>query len=214
MGVEIKICGLTRPADAAVAVAAGASYLGVVFAGGPRQVNAARALEVRSAAEGRPVIAVIGSATTAEVLRLRDQAGFSGVQLHGEHPENMAGDLRREGLLVWEVARLSGPPARDALRTVAARADAILVEPRVGTALGGTGTALALHLAAAARAALAGFPMVLAGGLTPETVASAIEAAKPEAVDVSSGVESAPGLKDAGRITRFVEAVVGHHSPA
>ncbi|HTO73490.1 MAG TPA: hypothetical protein VMJ30_06710 [Gemmatimonadales bacterium] len=214
MGVEIKICGLTRAADAAVAVAAGASYLGVVFAGGPRLVTSARAREIAAAAEGTPVIAVIGSATTDAVLRLRDRAGFSGVQLHGEHADSMAARLRDEGLLVWEVARLDGAESLQQLPRIAARGDAILIEPRVAGVLGGSGTSLSLELAARAREQLTGFRMVLAGGLTPETVGTAIQAARPEVVDVSSGVETAPGIKDPARISRFVEAVVGHHSPA
>jgi phosphoribosylanthranilate isomerase len=214
LAVEIKICGLTRPADAAVAVTAGASYLGVVFAGGPRQIDAGRAGEIVSVAAGRPVLAVSRSATAAELLRLRDRSGIAGVQLHGDHPWALAVQLRAEGLLVWEVARLSDAAGLHGLASTAARADAILIEPRVVGALGGTGTALSLELAAEARRHLAGFRMVLAGGLTAESVAKAIRAAQPDVVDVSSGVESAPGLKDPQRVIRFVEAVVGHHSPS
>ena len=214
MAVEIKICGLTRAADAAVAVAAGASYLGVVFAGGPRQVDPERARQIVASAEGVPVLAVSGSATANELLRLRDESGISGVQLHGDHPASLPVELRAEGLLVWEVARLADAAGLHGLAARAALADAILVEPRVVGALGGTGTALSLELAAEARRHLAGFRMVLAGGLTPETVAAAIRAAQPDVVDVSSGVESVPGLKDPQRVFRFVEAVVGHHSPS
>lgn len=214
MAVEIKICGLTTPADAAVAVAAGASYLGVVLAGGPRQIDAARAREIVAVAGDRPVFAVVASRSAEAVLRLRDEAGIAGVQLHGEHPAAMASALRSEGLLVWEVVRLSGAADLAVLTDAARRADAVLVEPRVEGALGGTGTTLSLPLAAQARRHLAGFRMVLAGGLTPDSVAAAIQAARPDLVDVSSGVESVPGRKDPQRIFRFVEAVVGHHSPA
>lgn len=214
MAVEIKICGLTRPADAAVAVAAGASYLGVVFAGGPRRIDASGAREIVAVAAGRPVLAVIGNASTAELLRFRDQSGIDGVQLHGDHPDSLASQLRAEGLIVWEVVRLGDAAELPKLATVAARADAVLIEPRVAGALGGTGVALSLELAAQARLRLAGHRLVLAGGLTPESVAEAIRAARPEVVDVSSGVESAPGQKDPQRIFRFVEAVVGHHSPS
>jgi phosphoribosylanthranilate isomerase len=79
----------------------------VVFAGGPRQIDAARAGEIVSVAAGLPVLAVSGSATAEELLRLRDRSGIAGVQLHGDHPVSLAGQLRAEGLLVWEVARLT-----------------------------------------------------------------------------------------------------------
>jgi phosphoribosylanthranilate isomerase len=89
-------------------------------------------------------------------------------------------------------------------------ADAVLVEPRVAHATGGTGIALDFVLGCEARAQLAGGTMVLAGGLTAETVAAAVALVRPDIVDVSSGVERLPGIKDPDKIARFLEAVVGH----
>ena len=89
-------------------------------------------------------------------------------------------------------------------------ADAVLVEPRVPGRSGGTGTRLDLALAQAARSRLAGAAMVLAGGLTPESVVEAMALVRPDVVDVSSGVERLPGIKDPDKIARFLEAVVGH----
>ena len=86
----------------------------------------------------------------------------------------------------------------------------MLVEPRAAHATGGTGIALDLTLACEARARLAGGVMALAGGLTPETVAAAVALVRPDIVDVSSGVECLPGIKDPDKIARFLEAVVGH----
>jgi phosphoribosylanthranilate isomerase len=95
------------------------------------------------------------------------------------------------------------------LAEAASHADAVLVEPRVPHAAGGSGTPLEASLARDARARLAG-PMVLAGGLTPTTVADAIALVRPDVVDVSSGVERLPGIKDPDQIARFLEAALGH----
>ena len=117
---------------------------------------------------------------------------------------------RREGLRVWRVARIAAPADLDLLAEAARDADAVLVEPQVPHAAGGTGVALDLAVAREARARLAGATMVLAGGLTPETVAEAVALVRPEVVDVSSGVERLPGIKDPDKIARFLEAVFGH----
>lgn len=209
MAVEVKICGLTRPEDAAAAVAAGAAYLGVVFAGGPRLVTPAAARRVVRAAGAYPVLGVFGSEPPDEVLRIRDLTGLAGAQLHGAHTAGDAARLRRQGMLVWRVVRIAGEEDLRLVEGAAAEADAVLVEPRVPHADGGAGVALALELALAARARLAGRRMVLAGGLTPETVARAVALVGPDVVDVSSGVELLPGIKDTRKIARFVEAARG-----
>jgi phosphoribosylanthranilate isomerase len=207
--VRAKICGLTRAQDAAVAVAAGADYLGVVFAGGPRRVTA-QAAEVRAAAGGVPVFGVFGEQAVDEILRISRAAGLAGAQLHGTYRPEDAARLRAEGLRVWRVVRLAGPDDLGLLRESAAEADAVLVEPRVAHATGGTGIALDQALACEARTRLAGATMVLAGGLTHKTVAAAVALVRPDIVDVSSGVECLPGIKDPHKIARFLEAVVGH----
>ena len=208
--MRTKICGLTRPEDAAVAVAAGADLLGFVFAGGPRVVDVQRASAIRAAAGQVPVLGVFGDQTIDEILRIARASGLAGAQLHGTYRREDALRLRAEGLTVWRVARLAGAADPSALRELTDGADAGLVEPRVPTALGGTGAALDLDLACRARAALADATMVLAGGLTPESVAAAVALVQPDVVDVSSGVERSPGIKDPDKIARFLEAVVGH----
>ena len=208
--VRVKICGLTRAQDAAVAVAAGADYLGVVFAGGPRRVTPQAAAEVRAAAGGVTVFGVFGDQAVDEILRIGGTAGLGGAQLHGTYRTEDASRLRAEGLRVWRVARLAGSDDLGLLRAFAMEADAILVEPWAAHATGGTGIALDHALAREARARLADATMVLAGGLTPETVAAAVALVRPDIVDVSSGVERLPGIKDPHKIARFLEAVVGH----
>ena len=208
--LRTKICGLTRPEDAALAARAGASYLGVVFAGGPRRVSPGQAAEISSAARGVPVLGVFGEQSAEEIAARCREAGLAGAQLHGPYRREDAAALRAMGLIVWRVARLAQAAELDDLSALAEEADAVLVEPRVPHAEGGAGVSLNLDLARAARARLAGANMVLAGGLTPVTVARAAALVRPDVVDVSSGVERLPGIKDPDKIARFLEAVFGH----
>ena len=214
MAVKAKICGLMRAEDAGHAAEAGASYLGVVFAGGPRAVTQAEAGEIVAASGGVPVLGVFADQTVETILQICDQAGLSGAQLHGPYARLDAGRLRTAGLLVWRVVRIAAAGDLGSLAAARLAADAVLVEPRTPVAPGGTGLPLALHLAQAARKRLASHPMVLAGGLTPETVAEAIAKVRPEIADVSSGVELRPGMKDHRKIAQFVEAVFARSSLA
>lgn len=207
MGAEAKICGLRRPEDAEHAAACGAAYLGVVLDDGPRQVREALLPGIVRAAGRVPVMLVVVRAAIDEVLRVRDRSGIQGVQLHGGQDAAMAASLQQEGLRVWRSVRLGCQADVERLDEWTASADAVLVEPRVPGRRGGAGVPLELALALAARARLAGVPMVLAGGLTPETVAEAVTLVRPDIVDVSSGVERAPAVKDPARVARFLEAL-------
>lgn len=208
MAVDAKICGLTRPEDAALAVAHGAWRLGVIFAGGPRLVDVARAREIVAAASGVPVLGVFGGQEVTLIRDMATAAGLSGVQLHGRSDAEAAGRLRAEGLEVWRVATIdAGSALRETLLERGAGADALLVEPTPPEGGGGKGIALPHALAVAARRAAPPLRFVLAGGLRPENVAEMIRLVGPDAVDVSSGVESAPGRKDAERLIRFLEIV-------
>jgi phosphoribosylanthranilate isomerase len=207
---KIKICGIMRPDEAAFAVAAGASYLGVVFAEGPRTVTPDTAREIVAAAGGVPALGVFADQPVDEILQICDQAGLSGAQLHGTYSPASAARLRAAGLEVWRVVRIAAPSDLDLLGEAANESDAVLVEPRVAHVRGGAGLPLDLAVAREARSRLAGHPMVLAGGLTAETVSEALALVRPEIVDVSSGVERLPGIKDLDKIARFAEAVFAH----
>jgi phosphoribosylanthranilate isomerase len=130
-----------------------------------------------------------------------------GAQLHGGADLEAVGRLREADLLVLAVARLATAGDLSQLDTALALGGAVLVEPRVAGRLGGSGTALPAALAAEARARIPRRRMFLAGGLTPESVADAIRSVRPDAVDVSSGVEEIPGIKDHHRMARFLEVV-------
>jgi phosphoribosylanthranilate isomerase len=210
MTAKIKICGLMRPQDAKKAAEAGASYLGVVFAGGPRAVSPERAGDVVAAGAGVPVLGIFADQSFDEILQIRERTGLSGAQLHGTYSRSVAERLRAAGLQVWRVVRIAVPPDLDSLAEAIPGSDAVLVEPKVSHGRGGAGVPLDLAVAREARARLAGHPMALAGGLTPETVAAALDLVRPEIVDVSSGVERLPGIKDYNRMARFAEAVFAH----
>jgi phosphoribosylanthranilate isomerase len=210
MTAKIKICGIMRPQEAACAVAAGASYLGVVFAEGPRTVTSDIAKDIVAAAPRVMVMGVFTNQSVDAILQIRDRAGFSGAQLHGTYSPESAARLRAAGLQVWRVVRIAAPSDLDLLGEAVTESDAVLVEPKVAHVRGGAGFPLNLAVAREARSRLAGHPMALAGGLTPETVSEALALVRPEIVDVSSGVERLPGIKDLDKIARFVEAVFAH----
>jgi phosphoribosylanthranilate isomerase len=209
VAAEVKICGLTRPEDARHAAEAGAAYLGVVLAGGPRRVSFARAAEVAAASRGVPVLGVFGGTPVEEILSLAGEIGLSGAQLHGPYVREDAARLGAAGLIVWRVVRIASPADLDRLGEASLDAETVLVEPRVPHAEGGTGLPLDLAVAVEARHRLAGARMALAGGLTPDTVGAAMALVRPDVADVSSGVESLPGIKDHQKIARFLEAVLG-----
>jgi phosphoribosylanthranilate isomerase len=212
VAAKVKICGLMRAEDARVAVAAGASYLGVVFAEGPRTIAPDQAREVVAAAARVPVLGVFAEQSIHEILQICALAGLRGAQLHGPYSQADAERLRSEGLEVWRVVRIAASRDLDQLASAVPGSDAVLVEPRVPGVLGGSGVTLGLEIATEARRRLAAHPMVLAGGLTPHTVGQAVEQVHPDIVDVSSGVEQRPGLKDPDKILNFVEAVLAHSS--
>ena len=221
------MCGLRRPADVAVAVQAGATYLGVVYAGGPRRVTDVEAREVVAAASGTPVLAVWGPPDREAILRARELAGFSGVQLHGGSDAVLARQLRDDGLTVWRVLRIGSAADLSHLEHMKEGADALLIEPRIPGVQGGAGVPLDLELAAEARRrfdaehlalrtshlARHNLRFALAGGLRPDTVRAAIAAVRPDIVDVSSGVERSPGVKDPFLIRRFLDESLADPTP-
>jgi phosphoribosylanthranilate isomerase len=199
-----------RPPEAAAAVAAGASYLGVVFAEGPRTVTSDLARDIVAAARGVVVMGVFTDQSVDEILQIRDRTGVSGAQLHGSYSPASAARLRANGLEVWRVVRIAAPSDLDLLGEAISESDVVLVEPKVAHVRGGAGLPLSMAVAREARCRLVGHPMALAGGLTPETVVEALALVRPEIVDVSSGVERLPGIKDLDKIARFAEAVCAH----
>jgi phosphoribosylanthranilate isomerase len=208
VAVEVKICGLTRAVDAEFADAAGAAYLGVIFAGGPRQRTP---FEARTTLAGRRAkkVGVFASQSGSEIADVASTVGLDVVQLHAEpDPERVHAVRAATGLEVWAVIRTSDGTLPDSAEEVAAAADALLIDALAPGGLGGSGIVVPWGVLGESLDAMeAGHRIVLAGGLTPDTVADAISYVSPMIVDVSSGVESAPGVKDHARIRAFLSAV-------
>ena len=212
--VELKFCGLTRAADAACAVSLGAAYLGTIFAGGPRLRTAseARAIFDGVASAGSVQrVGVFGAQPASEITAIAVEAGLHVVQLHGESGPSLVEALRRSfSGEIWRVMRVRGAAHPGALRAAAAGVEGLVLDAHVDGQLGGTGVTLDWGTLAAALDA-AGRParLILAGGLTSANVGEAVRLVAPDVVDVSSGVESAPGIKDHVRMRAFFSAAQG-----
>jgi phosphoribosylanthranilate isomerase len=207
---EIKFCGLTRREDAEAAASLGAAYAGAIFAGGPRNLTPKQAADVLDGVGGAlKKVGVFAEAVPDAIASIADAVQLDIIQLHGgATPDAIDAVRRRTGRQVWAVMRIAGTEIPPELNGVASAADAVLVDAHVDGSLGGTGVALPWRaLAPALRRAVNGHRLVLAGGLTPENVRKAISEIAPDVVDVSSGVESAPGTKDHTRMRAFAQAV-------
>jgi phosphoribosylanthranilate isomerase len=203
----VKICGLTRSVDAEFADAAGASYLGVIFAGGPRERSPEDARAILSGRRAKKV-GVFAAQSDAEIARIASLVGLDVVQLHGASDVDRITAVRAAtGLEVWAVVRTSTGVLDDDVEDIADAADALLIDAAAHGQLGGNGVAVPwLELGESLDAMSAGHRIVLAGGLTPDNVAEAIDYVSPSVVDVSSGVESAPGIKDHKLVRAFIAA--------
>jgi len=201
MSVKVKICGITRAEDAAAAVAAGADLLGFVFHdGSPRHVSvAAAAAMARNIPPHVVRVGLFVNAPEADVTAALRACGLQLLQFHGDEPPEYC---RQFPVMTMKAFRM-----RDAetLRQLPEYPTAAwLLDAFVPGARGGTGHTFNWELAVAA--VKLGRPVFLAGGLTPDNVADAVRRVRPFAVDVSSGVEAAPGVKDAARMRAFIAA--------
>ncbi len=198
---RIKICGVTSEDQARACAEAGADAIGVNFVPSSVrciQVEAARAI-VRAVQPRTLVVGVVADRTLDEMRALREATGVGCLQLHGDESD---GDLAALLPHAYKAVRVASE--RDATRADAVPGEYVMVDARVDGMHGGTGRIFdwALVVALAKRRKL-----VLAGGLTATNVASAIRQVRPWCVDVASGVESSPGVKDMVRVRAFVEAV-------
>ncbi|MDP9356577.1 MAG: phosphoribosylanthranilate isomerase [Chloroflexota bacterium] len=216
---SIKICGLREPDHARVAVGAGATLIGFIFAPARRRVDVATAraaIEAARSEAGSRVVLAVGvfvDADAEEMNATAETAGLDLLQLHGDEPPALLAQLRRPVIKALRI-----PAGTDAARVESLIASyetstsppvVYLLDGFDPAAHGGSGVKADWHLAAdlASR-----WPLMLAGGLTPDNVSAAIRAATPRAVDVSSGVEL-DGVKDPIRIAAFIAAARDAFAP-
>ncbi len=205
-GPEIKICGVRTPEQALACADMGADAVGLVFfEKSPRNVSPEAAAEICAALDGCiATVAVCVNRPAAEILSLARRVGFSMVQLHGmESPEDAA-QVKAAGPGVLKALYTNKEPFAD-------RAGEYIVDGYVVEAAGGSlpgGNALVWDWSSMAPFG-ENFPLILAGGLSPDTVSRAVQQARPWAVDVSSGVEASPGVKDMDKVAAFIRAARG-----
>lgn len=200
MPIRVKICGITQAADAIAAVQAGASALGFMFfEGSSRNVTPQQAREIIR--ELPPFVSKVGvfvNATRDQIQRTIGETGIDTLQFHGdESPEACRGF----GLKTLKAFRVQG---KDMLQLMPRYdVDAWLLDSFVAGQRGGTGVTFNWDLAV--HACSLGTPVILAGGLNPDNVERAVRQVQPYGIDVSSGVEAAPGKKDHALIAAFIE---------
>lgn len=201
---RIKICGVTRSEDAAHAASAGADFIGLNFwPRSKRYLPVDRAREVVAACRPAQIVGVFVDASADEIDAVVTEIAIDIVQLHGsESPEQVAAIASVTRRPVWKA--LAARSHDEVLRVRDFDVAAILLDTPTPDR-GGSGRTFDWSIAQAAQQ-LQHRPLVLAGGLTSDNVASAIAAVSPWAVDVASGVERAPGIKDATKVSSFVAA--------
>lgn len=203
---QVKICGLTDPREAARCAGLGADAIGLVFfPPSPRNVSSDQARAVVAALPGSvAAVGVFVDAGFSFIMSRVERCGLSMAQLHGRESSDLAVRLKAEGVGVIKALFIDGRPGLGDVHTFGA--DAYLVECARGPLPGGNAVAWDWG---AARDFGNRYPLVLAGGLSPENIDDAIGAGMPAAIDVSSGVEVSPGRKDMDKVAGLIAAARG-----
>lgn len=206
---RVKICGLSEPVTLAAAIDAGAAYVGFVFVEkSPRFVTLEQAAPLaQSAKPGVAKVALTVNASDDELKKITDAVPLDMLQLHGnETPERVVDVKARFGLPVMKAIGMASADDLDVLPAYEAVADQILLDakpPKDGDLPGGNGLTFDWRLIAGRRWPI---PWMLAGGLTPDNVAEAVRLTGTRQVDLSSSLETSPGVKDEGLIRAFMAA--------
>lgn len=204
MSVKVKICGITNVADASAAADAGADAIGLMFyEKSPRNISIQTAKEIVSQLPPHIIkVAVFVNPSEELVVRVIGDCSVGLLQFHGEESPEFCTQF---GLMSMKAFRIRDAESLNEVPKF--QTDSYLLDAFSPEARGGTGEKFNWDLAIEAKKF--GKPIFLAGGLTPENVAAAVKQVQPFGVDVSSGVESAPGKKDAAKVKAFIEAAKG-----
>jgi len=209
---RVKICGIRDKAHALAAIEAGSNFIGLVFAPSQRQVTPAQAGEIVSAVKKRSeatiIVGVFVNMPATEVNRTASSCNLDWIQLSGDESWEYCRQITKPLIKAIRIKPGQRPEQISddlaiGVRALASQKCVYLLDSQVKGKYGGTGMTFDWSLA---RQAVEQFPVIIAGGLTPENVAQVIETVAPWAVDVSSGVET-EGVKDIAKIRAFIEAV-------
>jgi phosphoribosylanthranilate isomerase len=207
---KIKICGITDVAYVRAAAEAGADFIGVVLAPSPRRVTRDKARQIAAAARelGLPAVGVFVNMPAAEVNDLAAFCGLDRVQLSGDEGWEYCRKIEKPMIKAIHISNKLGEEEllahlKEGQRALGSRSPLYLLDTFVEKKYGGTGKVFTWETA---RRAAAKYPVIIAGGLSPENVGEVVSGLKPWGVDVSSGVES-NGVKDAAKIKAFIQAV-------
>lgn len=198
--IKVKICGVTSVDDARMAAEMGASAVGLVFwPQSPRAVGIEQAKRIVAALP--PFVSAVGVfVNQPEAADIAREVGLSAVQLHGDEPPDT---YRSLPVRVIKAVAVTGNGSGDLVAAIPASAT-VLLDAHDPVKRGGTGRAIDWTVAAAVARRR---PIILSGGLNADNVVSAVEAVRPYAIDVSSGVESAPGRKDPQKLRALFDAL-------
>jgi phosphoribosylanthranilate isomerase len=208
--MNVKVCGITSAADARMALEEGADAVGVIVdvpVQTSRKVNIDLAAQIRDSVSDMSCafIAVTMPKTVEEAEKVCVKVRPDGIQLHGEETPEFLSKLRgRVGCRIIKAIHIDNDIDMEYVKAVSEEADMLLLDTKTGSKVGGTGMTHDYSIDARIKK-LTGSRIMLSGGLNAENVAAAVDAVKPYAVDVSSGVESKPAVKDRGKVRRFIE---------
>ena len=204
--VKLKVCGITREDNAMGLVGLGVDALGFNFwPGSKRYLDPAGALWLGGLGDRVLRVGVFVNAPAGLPVRLVADGLLDAVQLHGDERAEDLVALRGAGIPVIRSAAASSMASLEEVLVV--RPDALLLDAHAPGVYGGTGKVIDWQLAAAFRGRHPGVPLILAGGITPENAAEAARSVRPVALDVASGVEASPGVKDLGKVAAVLAAL-------